>query len=124
MKMRHQQFRIGQLAKELELEKFVIRFWEKEFNIASHRSQGGQRFYEQKDVKKFKLIKELLYEKGFTIAGAKKILNEAKKKNEFIIGSSKTTLELPKKEEKTIPKELYDKALQLKKQLTKIYDAL
>lgn len=90
MKMQKRQFRIGQLAKHLEVERFVVRFWEKEFNVKSHRSEGGQRFYEEKDVATFKKIKKLLYEDGFTITGAKKLL---KQKEQPIIGSQKTTLE-------------------------------
>ena len=69
------QFRIGDLAKELKVKKFVIRFWEKEFGIKSDRSDGGQRFYTSDDLKTFALIKDLLYNKGFTIAGAKKQLS-------------------------------------------------
>lgn len=74
MKMQKKQFRIGALSKELNLEKFVIRFWEKEFNIKSIRSTGKQRYYTQQDVEQFKKIKQLLYEKKFTIAGAKEAL--------------------------------------------------
>ncbi|MFZ5954069.1 MAG: MerR family transcriptional regulator [Candidatus Dependentiae bacterium] len=74
MKMQRRQFRIGELAKQLKVEKYVVRFWEKEFNFKSVRSAGKQRFYSEKDLETFLLIKELLYEKGFTITGAKKQL--------------------------------------------------
>ena len=66
--------RIGSLAKDLGVEQFVIRFWEKEFGICAKRTKGGQRFYHKQDIEKFKQIKKLLYEEGFTIAGAKKCL--------------------------------------------------
>lgn len=89
MKMQKQQFRIGTLAKELHLEKFVIRFWEKEFNIKSSRSAGGQRYYTTHDLEQFKKIKQLLYEKKFTIAGAKEALQE---KNSKLIASTRTVL--------------------------------
>lgn len=72
--MSKKQFRIGDLAKELKVKKFVVRFWEKEFGIKSDRSGGGQRFYTTEDLKIFLLIKDLLYNQGFTIAGAKKQL--------------------------------------------------
>ncbi len=75
MKMQ-KQFRIGHVADLLGVKRFVIRFWEKEFNLQAYRSDGGQRFYQQKDIDQFKLIHQLLYEKKFTIAGAKKILSE------------------------------------------------
>jgi DNA-binding transcriptional MerR regulator len=73
-RMAQRQFRIGDLADELNVKKFVIRFWEKEFNIASDRSSGGQRYYTLDDLRVFQTIKDLLYNQGFTIAGAKKQL--------------------------------------------------
>src|SRR3972149_9343706 len=74
--MSKRQFRIGDLAQELKVKKFVIRFWEKEFGIESDRSQGGQRFYTTDDLKTFMTIKDLLYNQKFTIAGAKKQLDD------------------------------------------------
>ena len=74
MKMEKKRFRIGELAEKLEVERFVIRFWEKEFGISSDRSEGGQRFYTEEDLAMFERIKELLYNLGFTIHGAKKQL--------------------------------------------------
>lgn len=69
--MAKKKFRIGELAKVLGVKKFVVRFWEKEFELKSDRSQGGQRYYTQDDFKAFNTIKFLLYKQGFTIAGAK-----------------------------------------------------
>ena len=99
MKMQKRKFRIGELADKLELERFVVRFWEKEFNIKTKRSQGSQRFYDENDLRKFEQIKRLLYEEGFTIVGAKKKLREKTSKEkpfskgESIIASQKTTME-------------------------------
>ncbi len=90
MKMQKRQFRIGQLADLLGVERFVVRFWEKEFKLGPNRSHGGQRFYEEKDLNTFQAIKKLLYEEGFTIAGAKKKLKET---NTQILGSHRTTFE-------------------------------
>ncbi len=84
MKMSKRHYRIGELAESLKVEKFVIRFWEKELGIKSVRSQGGQRFYEEKDFQKFKLVKELLYDKKFTLAGAKNELENMKKNRNVI----------------------------------------
>ena len=70
-RMEKQRFRIGELARALSVEDYVIRFWEKEFDFRSTRSEGGQRFYSTEDLTEFKKIKELLYNKGFTIAGAR-----------------------------------------------------
>lgn len=81
MKMQKRKFRIGELAEQLTVERFVIRFWEKEFGIKTTRSEGGQRFYSEEDFEKFKLIQELLYHQGFTIAGAKKQIEVTMKKH-------------------------------------------
>lgn len=99
MKMQKRQFRIGQLAENLGVERFVVRFWEREFKLACDRSDGGQRFYDEQDLALFKAIKELLYDKGFTISGAKKQLKDFKNTN--IIASHKTTME-PEKSSKNI----------------------
>ena len=92
--MQKKQFRIGELAKTLGVERFVIRFWEKEFRFSAHRSEGGQRFYSEKDLLKFTYIKTLLYEEGFTIAGAKKQLSTMPLKDDkrTIIASHKTSI--------------------------------
>ena len=78
MRMRKRQFRIGELAARLKIERFIVRFWEKEFGIKTSRSQGRQRYYDEHDLERFALIKELLYKRGFTIAGAKKELERLK----------------------------------------------
>jgi DNA-binding transcriptional MerR regulator len=108
MKMQKRKFRIGELADKLELERFVVRFWEKEFSIKTKRSEGSQRFYDENDLKKFETIKRLLYEEGFTISGAKKKLKDkspskekSSTKSESIIASQKTTMEEPKKASST-----------------------
>ena len=114
MKMQKRTFRIGDLALKLKVDKFVIRFWEKEFNLKPQRSHGGQRFYEEKDFEKFKIIKNLLYEKKFTIAGARKQL-ELRKDQTKIIASQKTTIDYPNAHEAIIKK-----ITLLKKQLLKL----
>lgn len=72
--MEKRMFRIGELAYQLDVERFVVRFWERQFNIKPQRSEGGQRYYTDNDRARFALIKELLYNKGYTIAGAKQYI--------------------------------------------------
>ncbi|NDD54856.1 MerR family transcriptional regulator [bacterium] len=72
--MGQRQFRIGDLANELKVKKFVVRFWEQEFNLAASRSEGGHRFYTVDDLHTFQTIKDLLYNQGYTIEGARKQL--------------------------------------------------
>ena len=130
MKMQKRKFRIGELANKLELERFVVRFWEKEFSIKTKRSQGSQRFYDENDLKKFESIKRLLYEEGFTILGAKKKLKEkTPTKGESIIASQKTTMEETKKPINTSPENekiehLSQQIIDLKDKLRKLREML
>lgn len=116
MRMQRAQFRIGDLAQKVGVERFVIRFWEKEFNLRSHRSNGGQRFYTHKDVETFEKIKQLLYEQQYTIEGAKKVLKDAQR----FVGSRKTHLD---PEAETVA-ELQTKLKELRSQLTKLRRSL
>jgi DNA-binding transcriptional MerR regulator len=125
MKMQKVQFRIGELAKQLAVEKFVIRFWEKEFNLLSTRSGGGQRFYTKEDLNQFKTIKSLLYEKGFTIAGAKKLL-ALKTPAGKVVGSYKTQMHTADKRPaaQESPEAFIDKLTTLRHHLVTLRDLL
>ena len=125
MKMQKRQFRIGELAKQLNVERFVIRFWEKEFDVKTKRSSGKQRFYTQEDVDRFKYIKELLYQRGFTIAGAKQQIKGKPKQTEDVdkvLASHKTTFDMPEDSVDQITHkilQLQDKLKQLRSLLDK-----
>ena len=68
-------FRIGEVAKLCKLPAYVLRFWESEFpQLKPMKSSTGQRMYRQRDVESVLRIKKLLYEEGFTIAGARQHL--------------------------------------------------
>lgn len=100
MRMEKRKFRIGELAEHLSVEKFVIRFWEKEFNVRPTRSDGGQRFYDEDDARIFAAIKELLYDRGFTIAGARKELPNIKGARKIIPTPFETEISTPDKTKK------------------------
>ena len=71
-------YRIGEVSKLLQVEPYVIRFWETEFkSVKPVRAASGHRLYRKKDVEALILIKKLLYEKRFTISGAKQYLLKA-----------------------------------------------
>lgn len=73
-------FRIGEVAKLCHLPAYVLRFWETEFpNLAPKKSSKGQRLYRKGDVENVLRIKKLLYEEGFTIAGARQHLKSQAK---------------------------------------------
>lgn len=68
-------FKIGEACKKLDIQPYVLRYWETEFPALSpDKSKSGQRVYTAEDLDVIQRIKELLYEEGFTIAGAKKKL--------------------------------------------------
>jgi DNA-binding transcriptional MerR regulator len=71
-------FRIGEVSHLVGVEPHVLRYWEREFrSIRPTKSAKGQRVYSQRDVEKLLRVRELLYTQGFTIAGAKKQLQDA-----------------------------------------------
>jgi DNA-binding transcriptional MerR regulator len=71
-------FRIGEVSKLLQVEPYVIRFWETEFkSVKPVRATSGHRLYRKKDVEALILIRKLLYEERFTISGAKQFLSRA-----------------------------------------------
>jgi DNA-binding transcriptional MerR regulator len=68
-------FRIGEVSTMLGLEAYVLRYWETEFPSLSPKKSGtGHRLYRRKDVELLLKIKHLLYEKRFTIDGARQYL--------------------------------------------------
>jgi DNA-binding transcriptional MerR regulator len=68
-------FRIGEVSSLCRLPAYVLRFWESEFpQLKPVKSSTGQRMYRRKDVDSVLRIKQLLYEEGFTIAGARQQL--------------------------------------------------
>jgi DNA-binding transcriptional MerR regulator len=70
-------FRIGEVAQTLGVETHVLRYWETEFrSIRPQKSKRGQRVYSRRDVDTLARVKELLYERGFTIAGARRQLRD------------------------------------------------
>ena len=73
-------FRIGEVAKLCRLPAYVLRFWETEFpQLKPVKSSTGQRMYRRKDVESVLRIKQLLYEEGFTIVGARQQLRSETK---------------------------------------------
>jgi DNA-binding transcriptional MerR regulator len=73
-------FRIGEVAELCDLPAYVLRFWETEFSqLRPTKGSTGQRMYRRSDVENILRVKKLLYEEGFTIAGAREQLkSEAK----------------------------------------------
>ena len=69
-------FKIGEVSEISGLPGHVLRFWESEFKkIKPRRTASGQRSYTRKDIETILEIKHLLYDKKFTLEGARKYLN-------------------------------------------------
>jgi DNA-binding transcriptional MerR regulator len=68
-------FKIGEVCEITDTQPYVLRYWESEFAaLAPAKNSSGQRIYRRRDIETVLRIKQLLYEEGFTIAGAKKRL--------------------------------------------------
>jgi DNA-binding transcriptional MerR regulator len=68
-------FKIGEVCELTDTQPYVLRYWESEFPaLAPAKNSSGQRIYRRRDIETILRIKQLLYEEGFTIAGAKKRL--------------------------------------------------
>ena len=71
-------FRIGEAASLIGVEPHVLRYWEGEFRMRPQRSPSGQRMYRRKDLERFLRIKSLVHDQGFTIAGARRALQDGR----------------------------------------------
>jgi DNA-binding transcriptional MerR regulator len=76
-------YKIGEACKMLDIQPYVLRYWETEFSaLRPSKSKSGQRVYSEKDLQVIGRVKELLYDEGYTIAGAKKKLEAEMEKGE------------------------------------------
>ncbi|PTN35067.1 MerR family transcriptional regulator [Desulfonatronum sp. SC1] len=79
--------RIGEAARELDLEPYVLRYWETEFpQLTPLRTEKGQRLYTQDDMTMLRRIQKLLHEEGLTIDGARRRLKESAQVHELTSG--------------------------------------
>jgi DNA-binding transcriptional MerR regulator len=70
-------YRIGEVSRITEIRPFVLRYWEEEFPMLEPvKGRQGYRLYRQQDVDLVLKIKRLLYDEGFTIAGARRHLRD------------------------------------------------
>jgi len=69
--------KIGEAARALGVETYVLRFWETQFPFLKPKhTRTKHRFYQEKDLDVLRLIKRLLHDEGFTIVGANKHIKE------------------------------------------------
>jgi DNA-binding transcriptional MerR regulator len=79
-------FRIGEVSRLLNVQSYVIRYWESEFKtVRPIRTRSDQRLYRRKDVEELVLIRKLLYEEKFTINGARKQLRKIRGEDRDVV---------------------------------------
>src|SRR5204863_4219245 len=114
-------YKIGEVCKVADVQPYVLRYWETEFpSLAPNKSGGGQRLYTQREIDTIMRIKQLLYSEGFTIAGAKKKLDEGG-------GQPPSAVPVAAGESKAVsaaPAELTRALLDVKRELREILDLL
>lgn len=112
-------FRIGEVSRLTATKTFVLRYWESEFpTLQPVKSPSGHRLYRREDIDTVFEIKRLLYEQGFTIAGARKHLAEQAGQNgatvpHYAAHSAATTAEPPEPPAKMKPPSRVDRKLLL-----------
>ncbi len=105
-------FKIGEVSELTGVKPYVLRYWESEFNIVKpSKSVSNQRMYKKKEVELILEIKRLLYEDKFTIAGAKKILQEKARRNT----AGKTAGKFPNNKTRDVLVDLREMLVEIKK---------
>ncbi len=105
-------FRIGDVSRITGVKSYVLRYWESEFKfLRPVKNRAGQRVYRKKDVKMILEIRKLLYDEKFTIAGAKRRLEETRKA-------------LSREAEPADQEQLLDVLRTMREELTAIHDML
>jgi DNA-binding transcriptional MerR regulator len=104
-------FKIGEVAELTGVKPHVLRYWESEFSpFRPAKSRSKQRLYRRKDIELVLRLKDLLYNQGYTLAGAKKKLREE--------GGSQLTLPLAATPERRLLEELRKDLRRLRKTLS------
>ncbi|WP_144393527.1 MerR family transcriptional regulator [Pleionea sediminis] len=87
-------FTIGEVSELCQVKPHVLRYWEQEFpQLKPVKRRGNRRYYQREDVMVIREIRELLYDKGFTIGGARQQL-ESSEESSSESGLSKETVKL------------------------------
>ncbi|MBN2602238.1 MAG: MerR family transcriptional regulator [Candidatus Marinimicrobia bacterium] len=116
-------YSIGEVSETTGLKQYVLRYWESEFpSLAPSKNRAGNRVYREKDIVLIQYIKHLLYEKKFTIEGAKQKLKSLKP--EDLQNFSETGSIDEPEQEKISDNELLEVIHKIKSGLTEILNLL
>jgi DNA-binding transcriptional MerR regulator len=108
-------FRIGEVARLCSVEPYVLRFWETEFSqLRPNKSGTGQRLYRKRDVEMALRVKRLLYDEGYTIAGARQAI-QAESRNKR---SGQPELPLPQQQQTAAQARLHKVRKELREMLS------
>jgi DNA-binding transcriptional MerR regulator len=92
-------FRIGEVAEIAQVEPYVLRFWETEFGkLRPAKTRSSQRVYSRRDVSLVLRIRDLLYEEGYTISGARRKLRLGDRTGSEVPARTRAVLERVRKE--------------------------
>ena len=84
-------FRIGEVSQIVGVEPYVLRYWESEFRgLSPKKSSSGQRMFRKKDVELLLRIRHLLYDRKFTIEGARKVIADGNPADNVIKSTKQT----------------------------------
>ena len=116
-------FTIGEVSELCGVKPHVLRYWEQEFTqLKPVKRRGNRRYYQHHEVLLIRRIRELLYEEGFTISGARNRLDNARLDNARIESEEKSEPSLPK-ELRVVPGAGVDVAA-IKRELRAVLDQL
>lgn len=92
-------FSIGEVSELCRVKPYVLRYWEQEFTqLRPMKRRGNRRYYQHHEVLLVRRIRELLYDQGFTISGARNRLSEAvaaQKASSAVVAKASASVELP-----------------------------
>ena len=92
-------YSIGEVSKIADIKSYVLRYWETEFKqLSPPKNRAGNRTYRQKDIDLIFRIKELLYNKKYTIEGARSLLSSKSDQNKSSISKSSRAISTLRKE--------------------------
>lgn len=92
-------FRIGEVAEIAQVEPYVLRFWETEFGkLRPAKTRSSQRVYSRRDVSLVLRIRDLLYDEGYTISGARRRLRLGEPASAVVPARTRAVLERVRKE--------------------------
>ena len=92
-------YSIGEVSKMVDLKSYVLRYWETEFKqLSPPKNRAGNRTYRQKDIDLIFKIKDLLYNKKYTIEGARSLLSSKSDFNKSSVSKNSAAISTLKKE--------------------------